>query len=232
MLGDLVGVLGACAIVWGSIQALRQDQLKLLVAYSTVAQMGYLFLPFAMESGLAAQTAWRGALYLVLCHALAKTAMFMSVGNIQAFGGDRIRELDHVVQRLPLTMAAFAIAGITIAGLPPSGGFIAKWLILDAAIAARQWWIASVVLLGGLLASIYVFRVIGPAFTKGALPRPPQRVPRVMEWVALGLAFVTLLLGFTAPPLLALLDVGDPLRTLADGLPAGDAAFDGREPVF
>jgi multicomponent Na+:H+ antiporter subunit D len=219
MLGNILGGLGACAIVWGSVQALRQDQLKLLVAYSTVAQLGYLFLPFAIDSPLGAAAAWRGAVYLVLCHALAKTAMFLAVGNIQTFGGDRIGELDHVVQRLPLTMAAFATAGITLAGLPPSGGFVAKWLILQAAISEGQWWLAAVVLIGGLLASVYVFRVIGPAFTKGALLREPRRVPVLMESVALLLAFATLVLGFTAPALLTLLEVGAPFEALLETPP-------------
>ena len=214
-LGSALGGLGALAVLWGSFQALRQDRLKQLVAYSTIAQLGYLFVPFAVQSAAAA-TAWRGALYLVLCHALAKTAMFMSVGNIQTFGGDRISQLDHAVQRLPLTMAAFAIAGVTIAGLPPSGGFIAKWLILEALIAEERWWLAFVVVLGGLMASIYVFRVVGPAFTKGVQPRAPRRVPHTMEWVAFALAIATLVLGFTAPPLLRLLDAGAPFAGVAE----------------
>ena len=218
-LGAVVGTLGACAVLWGSIQALRQDQLKLLVAYSTVAQVGYLFIPFAVADAAAAAIAWQGAVYLVLCHALAKTAMFMAVGNVQTFGGDRIRELDHVVQRLPLTMAAFGIAGITIAGLPPSGGFVAKWLILEGVVAQGRWDLAAVVLLGGLFASIYVFRVIGPAFTRGALPRQPRQVPAAMEWTALVLALATLALGFTAMPLLELLGAGAPFAGLPEARP-------------
>lgn len=218
-LGTAVAVLGGCAVLWGSVQALRQDSLKLLVAYSTVAQVGYLFLPFALSSAAPAASAWRGALYLVLCHGLAKSAWFLAVGNIQTFGGDRISELDHVVQRLPVTMGAFAIAGVTLAGLPPTGGFVAKWLLLEGAVAQRQWWIVIVVLLGGLLASLYVFRVIGPAFTRGAHARPPHRVPTSMEWVAFALAAATVVLGFTAPALLGLLDAGDPFAGLAGRSP-------------
>ncbi len=209
LLGDAVAALGAIAVVWGSVQALRQDELKLLVAYSTAAQVGYLFVPFALDSP-AAVTAWRGAAYLVLSHALAKTAMFLSIGNIQAFGGDRISQLDRVVQRLPLTVGAFALAGVTLAGLPPSGGFIAKWLMLEALIGERRWWLAAAVAAGGLLAALYVFRVVGPAFTKGVLARPPRRVPGTMEWVALALSLAAIGLGFGAVPLIELLDVGEP----------------------
>jgi multicomponent Na+:H+ antiporter subunit D len=217
-LGQLLGALGALAVLWGSIQALRQQELKLLVAYSTVAQIGYLFIPFALDSA-AAVVAWQGAIYLVLSHALAKSAMFLAVGNIQAFGGDRLEQLDRIVQRLPLTAYAFALAGVTIAGLPPSGGFIAKWLMLEALLTERRWWLASVVVVGGLLASIYVFRVVGPAFTQGRLARPARRVPRTMEWVAFGLGLATIALGFTAPPLLRLLDAGAPFATFTESGP-------------
>lgn len=215
-LGELIGAFGAVAVIWGSVQALRQDQLKMMVAYSTVAQLGYMFMPFALDGAIAIQ-AWQGAMYLVLSHALAKTALFLAVGNIQTFGGDRISGLDHVIQRLPITMAAFAMAGVSIAGLPPSGGFIAKWLILEALIVERRWWLAGVVVVGGLLAAIYIFRVVGPAFTKGEHARPPRRVPGLMEWVAFTLALATLVLGFTAPPLLGLLEAGGAFSAMEDG---------------
>lgn len=213
--GDALGTFGAIAVIWGSVQALRQQHLKLLVAYSTAAQVGYLFVPFALDSP-AAVGAWQGALYLVLSHALAKSAMFLAVGNIQSFGGDRIDQLDRIVQRLPLTMSAFTLAGVTIAGLPPSGGFIAKWLLLEALLAERRWWLAAAVIAGGLLAAIYVFRVVGSAFTEGRLARPPRHVPNTLAWTAFGLGLVTIGLGFTAPPLLALLDAGEPFAPLVD----------------
>ncbi|MEX0617990.1 MAG: proton-conducting transporter membrane subunit [Pseudohongiellaceae bacterium] len=218
-LGQLLAVLGAIAIVWGSLIALRQPQVKLLVAYSTVAQLGYLFLPFAIRNTELAAAAWRGALYLVLCHALAKAAMFMAVGNVLRFGGhDNIDDQDHSVQRLPATLAAFGLAGVTIIGLPPSGGFLAKWMLLEASVGARQWWLAFVILGGGLLAAAYIFRVVGLAFTEGSLAREPRIVPRPMEWICLGLAFASLVLGIAAVPLLELLDVGLPFGGAPNGV--------------
>lgn len=209
-LGALLAALGALAILWGSVQALRQTHLKRLVAYSTVAQIGYLFLPFGVGA-MHAATAWRGAVYLMLSHALAKTAVFLAAGNLQVYGGhDRIADIAHAVRRLPVTLAAFAIAGVTLMGLPPSGGFVAKWLILEAAIAAGSWWIAAVILAGGLLAGGYVFKVVGLAFTEERGEHAPGRLPRSQELVALVVALLTLLLAFGGPPLLALLDVGAP----------------------
>lgn len=205
--GQLLAVLGSIAIFWGSIQALRQTRLKLLIAYSTVAQIGYLFLAFP----LASYTAWKGMLFLLLSHALAKTAMFMAAGNILHFGGhDRIKDFDHVVQYQPLTSAAFALAGISIMGLPPSGGFIGKWLLLEAAVKSDQWWLVIIILLGSLLAAAYIFKVIGYAFTQSRTSHQTRKVPVQMQWTALALALAAILLGLIAPWPLALMDIGLP----------------------
>ena len=77
-LGQLLGALGAAAVIWGGVQALRQTRLKMLIAYSTVSQLGYLFLVFPLASVIA----WKAGLYLLLSHAFAKAAMFLAAGNI------------------------------------------------------------------------------------------------------------------------------------------------------
>ncbi len=206
-LSQLLGLLGAAAVLWGGLQALRQTRLKMLIAYSTVGQIGYLFLAFPLASIIG----WTGALYLLLSHAAAKTAMFMAAGNILRFGGhDRIADLDRVVQRLPLTMTAFALAGVSIMGLPPSGGFIGKWLLLEAAIRAGQWWWGGVLICGGLLSAAWVFKVIGYAFTQSETPHSSRAVPVSMEWVALAMALVAILLGLFASWPLALMEIGLP----------------------
>ena len=206
-LGQLFGVLGAAAVLWGGIQALRQTRLKLLIAYSTVAQLGYLFLAFPLGSTLA----WKGSLYLLLSHALAKAAMFMAAGNILHFcGHDRITDLDRVAQRLPVTMTAFALAGVSIVGLPPSGGFIGKWMLLEAALRDGQWWWVVTLILGGLLAAAYIFKVIGYAFTQAGMLRQTSKVPMTMEWAALALALAALLLGLVALWPLSLMEIGLP----------------------
>jgi len=214
----LFGLLGAAAVLWGSLQALRQTRLKLLIAYSTVAQIGYLFLAFTLTAG-GAVTAWSAMAYLALSHALAKAAMFLVAGNLLRFGGhDRITDLDRVVQRLPLTVAAFALAGVSIMGLPPSGGFIGKWLLLEAALAQGRWGVVAVIMMGGLLAAGYIFKVLGYAFTQATIPHGPRVVPAQMEWAALLLACAAILLGFLASPLLSLLGIGDPFGISGVGL--------------
>jgi len=134
----------------------------------------------------------------------------MAAGNLLRFGGhDRIADLDRVAQRLPLTAGAFALAGVSIMGLPPSGGFIGKWLLLEAALAQGRWELAAVLILGSLLAAAYVFKVLGHFFTTADETHAPGDVPGSMEWAALLLAVAAILLGFLAVPVLALLGIGD-----------------------
>ena len=212
--GALFGLLGAAAVLWGSLQALRQTRLKLLVAYSTVAQIGYLFLAFPLAAA-AGVAAWSAVAYLALSHALAKAAMFLAAGNLLHFGGhDRIADLDRVVQRLPLTTGAFALAGVSIMGLPPSGGFIGKWLLLEAALVQGRWDLAAVIILGGLLAAGYIFKVLGYAFTQTDIVHESRAVPASMEWATLLLAFGAILLGFLAPSVLSLVGIGDPFGVM------------------
>jgi len=207
---EFLGILGAAAILWGSLQALRQARLKLLIAYSTVAQIGYLFLAFPL-SITAASAAWRAAIFTALAHGLAKAAMFLAAGNIMKFGGhDRITELDRVVQRLPVTAIAFGLAGVSIIGLPPSGGFLGKWLLLETALNQQRWDLVAVIVLGGFIAAAYVFRVLGYSFTQNEDAAKPKTVSATMEWVALALASGAILLGFLAPQVLALLGLGSP----------------------
>lgn len=215
LLAELLGLLGAIAIVWGSLEALRQRRLKLLIAYSTVAQIGYLFLAFPLAAGGADQ-AWRGAIYLALAHGLAKAAMFLSAGSLLRFAHhDRITDLDRVVHRLPLTVTAFMLGGVSIMGLPPSGGFVGKWLLLEAAFMQGRWGLAVVILLGGVLAAAYVFKVVGYAFTPTKTAQAGDSVPASMEWSALLLAFGAILLGFAGPLIWPLLDTGAPFAALA-----------------
>ncbi|MBS3956943.1 MAG: hypothetical protein KGZ40_05390 [Clostridiales bacterium] len=218
--GLMLGVLGAVAIVWGSLQALRQVRLKMLVAYSTVAQVGYLFIlfPIVTAGGGYAADAWSAGVFHVVSHALAKGGMFLAAGAVLVrLGHDRLDGLAGLARRSPLAVMAFGFAGVTMMGLPPSGGFVVKWLYITAAIESGAWWWAAVVLTGGLLAALYMARVIGPAFGRADAPGGDIVVDagrtaslRTMELVALALAVGALALGIVAQPLLDLMAVGAP----------------------
>jgi multicomponent Na+:H+ antiporter subunit D len=200
---QMLATLGSGAILFGSVLALRQKRLKLLIAYSTIAQIGYLFFIFPLALGAAATepwsgNAWTGGWLQLFSHAFAKAAMFMAAGLIaETLGHDRIAQFDGVGRALPITMFTFGIAGLSLMGVPPSGGFVAKVLLLRAAIMEDQWWWAAVMLVGGLLAGGYVFAVLGRALSSADAPlKIVAPVSRSRELVPLALALCAVLLGF------------------------------------
>ena len=197
---ELLGLFGAAAILWGSVQALRQQRLKLLVAYSTVAQLGYLLLYFPLARSTEALSA---VTVFILAHALAKAAMFLAAGNMLCcLGHDRVQALGRIAGQLPLSLAAFTIAGTCIVGIPPSGNFVAKWLLVEAAFDSGAWGWAVVVVVGSLLSAAYVFRVVGHAFTPEHGTGDGAQIAAPMAWIPFLLSLLALLLGFLAVPLL------------------------------
>lgn len=216
----LLGAMGAAAVLFGSVLAIRQERLKLLIAYSTVAQIGYLFLMFPLAAGNGAgqalsSAAWTGGTLQAVSHAFAKAAMFTGAGLIaQALGHDRIAGLRGIGRVLPMTTFGLGFAGLSLMGLPPSGGFLAKWLLLIASITTHQWWWALVMLAGGLLAGGYIFRVLSPIMLGADEPLiPRQAIPRRREAMVLALAICSVLLGILPLGLSELLQVGRPTLT-------------------
>ncbi|HJZ33564.1 MAG TPA: proton-conducting transporter membrane subunit, partial [Hyphomicrobiaceae bacterium] len=201
-LAQLLAMLGAAAIVFGSVVALRQERLKLLIAYSTLAQIGYLFLmfPLAFATGsarLESGGALASGILQAMSHATAKAAMFMTAGLFYAaLGHDRIAGLGGVGRARPISVLAFALAGVALIGVPPSGASLAKDLLLQAAAETAQWWWTVVVHAGGILTSSYVQLVLAHALAPADAPIT-LHVPaaRVREGSALVLALCSLLLG-------------------------------------
>lgn len=207
-----MAALGTAGIIYGSIQALRQSRLKLVIAYSTVAQLGYLLLIFPLASLLA----WQGVIYHALSHGLAKAAFFLAAGNIiHLLGNDRLASLSRHDHRLAGNVMIMAFSGISLSGLPPSGGFLGKWWLIRAALEAGQWWWALAVAAGGLLAAAYVFRVLRHALAE---PHPDavrdapiaNPLPRRMFWPPMLLALIAVALGFAGQALLPFLQIGMP----------------------
>jgi formate hydrogenlyase subunit 3/multisubunit Na+/H+ antiporter MnhD subunit len=199
---QVLGAAGAAAILFGSVVALRQDRLKLLVAYSTVAQIGYLFLMFPLAFGSAAATLQGGDVLIggilqASSHATAKASMFMAAGLIYAaLGHDRIGGLTGLGRALPMSVLTFTLAGVALIGVPPSGASLAKTLFLQAAAETEQWWWAFVVHAGGVSTSSYVVLVLAHALAPARSTKESQaHVSRAAEAAALALALCSLLLG-------------------------------------
>ncbi len=218
----LLAALGSLAILFGSAMALRQARLKLVIAWSTVAQVGYLFLVFPLAGGGGEEPfpagAWTGGVLHALSHATAKAAMFLAAGLvIERLGHDRISGLGGLGRAMPATVFSFALAAVTLMGLPPSGGFVAKYLMLTAAVAADRPLIVLVLVGGGLLAAVYLFRPLQAMMARPERGAPPGRVhPREMLPLALAAASILVGIGSAFPSHLAA--IGRPPAAL-EGLP-------------
>jgi len=202
---QLLAGMGAAAIVFGSIVAVRQERLKLLVAYSTLAQIGYLFLmfPLAFDAGGTALVhggALTGGLLQAISHATAKAGMFMAAGLIYAaLGHDRIADLAGVARAMPVTVLTFAVAGVALMGVVPSGAYLAKKLLLYAADDSGQWWWTIVLQGGAVFTAGYVVLVLANALRGAGAPITlVVRVSRRSEFAALALAVCSLLLALAA----------------------------------
>ncbi|XUO84948.1 proton-conducting transporter membrane subunit [Halomonas sp. KM007] len=211
---QLVGWLGMTAILWGGLVAWRAESLKTLIASSTVGQLGYLMVAFPLLLGpqaspLPQALAWEGFWLQLMGHSLAKAAMFLAAGNLLlATGKSALQALAGTSRRLPLSLLTFGIASITLMGLPPSSGFTAKWLLLQAMVLTQQWLAVAALLAGTLLTAAYVFRVFRYSFDETAPRHDYQPLAPGMDAVALALALAALLLGLLAHLPLALLQGG------------------------
>jgi len=121
----------------------------------------------------------------------------MAAGLIAVtLGHDRIADLGGLARAWPTSLLAFALAGVSLVGLPPSGGFAAKWLLLSAAVTTGQWWWAVVIVLGGLLTGAYLVLVLMRALEEpGASAAPPRPVAAWREAVPLALALLAVFMG-------------------------------------
>jgi formate hydrogenlyase subunit 3/multisubunit Na+/H+ antiporter MnhD subunit len=144
-------------------------------------------------------------------HAFAKAAMFMAAGLIaEALGHDQIADLRGIGRTLPVTIFAFGLAGLSLIGVPPSGGFVAKAMLLSATVMEGQWWWAVIMLVGGLLAGGYVFMVLGKALHANGPPALRASIPRHREVLVLAVALCAVLLGLVPLQPLEVLTIGRP----------------------
>ncbi|MEX0915201.1 MAG: proton-conducting transporter membrane subunit [Wenzhouxiangellaceae bacterium] len=210
LLADLLGLVGAVAIVYGALAAYMQPRLKMVIAWSSISQFGFLMLLLP----LASQHAFQGAGFHLLTHGLAKAAMFLAAANIVAvLGTDSIRHLPGLDKRMPLEAFTLALAGVTLIGLPPSGGFTGKWMLLTAAWQQQGWFWLVLIVLSGLMSAAYVFRILAltcfhPA--RRAVHELHARPPKITSLAALLLALLAVIIGLYPHPVLELLGRGLP----------------------
>jgi multicomponent Na+:H+ antiporter subunit D len=153
--------LGLMGILSASLVAIFQGNVKRMLAYSSVAQIGYI----ALGIGLASHTGISAAVMHLFNHAMMKGALFMALGAVAyRVGAVRIEDFSGLGRRMPFTMAAIAVAGCSLIGIPGTAGFISKWYLVTGTLEQGLWPLAVLILVGSFMALLYVGRILEAAY--------------------------------------------------------------------
>jgi multicomponent Na+:H+ antiporter subunit D len=184
-----LAVIAAATILYGSLKALTQDDLKRRLAYSTVSQVSYIALGVALASPVAAI----GGLAHLIHQGLMKITMFMCAGNLaEALGVKAVSQMRGVGRTMPGTMLAFTVAALGMIGLPPLAGFISKWHLAAGGIAVDQGWIVALLLGSSLLNALYFLPILHAAWFARPADGSAVTCPRdPVSWLLLAPPLVT-----------------------------------------
>ena len=163
--GDLFILSGIAGILSASVYAIYQVDVKRLLAYSSVAQIGYM----ALGIGLASAMGVTATIIHLFNHALMKGALFMAVGAIiYRIGACRMDNIEGLGRQMPWTFGAIVIGGLSLIGVPGTAGFISKWYLVLAALEQGAWISVVAIMIGSLLAVVYMGKVIEALYFKPA----------------------------------------------------------------
>ncbi len=168
---DWLPAVAGFTLVAASIVALRSDNLKRRLAYSTVSQLSYVVLAAALLTPVSVMAATMH----IAAHAVGKITLFFAAGAIYtAAHKTEVSQLDGIGRRMPWTMAAFAVGAVSMIGLPPAAGFISKWYLLGAVLETGQWMAFGVIAASTLLNAAYFAPIVYRAFLR---PAPSGEAP-------------------------------------------------------
>ena len=190
---DWLPTVAGFTIIAASIVALRSDNLKRRLAYSTVSQLSYVVFAAALLTPLSVV----GAALHIAAHAFGKITLFFAAGAIYtASHKTEVSQLDGIGRRMPWTMGAFAVGAISMIGLPPTAGFISKWFILSGAMSAGQWLAVAVIVASTLLNAGYFLPIVFRAFFRPAAGENHGEAPQMMLAALLFTACATVAMFF------------------------------------
>ncbi len=190
----IILLLASIAMIGPSIVAVFQANVKRMLAYSSVAQIGYIILGVSLlnEAGLT------GGISHLFNHAVIKACLFLAVACVVfSTGITKIDDMAGIGRTMPLTMGAFVVAGLGLIGVPGTAGFVSKWYLIQGAAEAEMWWLVAAIVVASLIAVFYVGRVVEIAWFRApqgaaAVPRRPAAELLAVTWV---LAAATLYFG-------------------------------------
>lgn len=192
---EVLLVLSLAAMFIASVLAVYEDSIERMLAYSSVAQIGYITLGIAIAN----QSGLTGSIVHILNHAVMKATLFAAIGAVvYSIGTSRISELGGLGQKMPLTMAAFVIGGLSIIGVPGTAGFISKWYLGVGAIEQTWWPVVFMMVASSVISVIYIGRVVEVAYFRpvSASCQEAKEPPLSMLIPILVLAAATIYFGF------------------------------------
>ena len=178
-----------------SVVAVFQTDLRRMLAYSSIAQIGYIVASISM----ATQAGLTAGIIHIINHAFIKAALFMSVGCIiYSIGNARTSSVGGLMRTMPWTTSGFIVAGISMIGVPLTAGFVSKWNIISAAMDADWWPVAIMILVSSLFAIVYIGKVVEAFLFKPAsstlLSGEVREAPVMMlipMWILIGVSLFT-----------------------------------------
>lgn len=200
---NLILIFGATGMIMGSLFARVQKDLKRLVAYSSVAQMGYIFFGFGLGNKLGLTI----ALYHIIAHGLTKSCLFLAVSSfIEQTGFRDIDKMKGVGREMPITLGIFSLGALSMVGIPVLPGFISKWNLALAAIEHDQFYLIVIILASSLLNASYYFPIIingyfGNSNLEGKVYMSKMKpIKELVPLILLSLMMV--IVGFASGPIL------------------------------
>ncbi|HSM19013.1 MAG TPA: monovalent cation/H+ antiporter subunit D family protein [Hyphomicrobiales bacterium] len=158
---EILLLLSVAAMFIASFVAVFQQNVERMLAYSSVAQIGYITLGISLTN----QTGLTGGIVHLFNHAMIKGALFLAVGGVvYRVGRARIGDFAGLGRKMPLTMGGFVLAGLALIGTPGTAGFISKWYLALAALEKGWWWVVALIVASSLISVVYIGRVVEAAY--------------------------------------------------------------------
>jgi multicomponent Na+:H+ antiporter subunit D len=215
---DWLAAMAGFTLLFASLLAFTEDNLKRRLAYSTVGHLSYVVLGVALVT----PAAIAGGLLHIVTHAAMKITLFFCAGAIYIHAHrDTVSSLNGLGRRMPITFGAFAIGALGLAGVPPVGGFVSKWLLSVGTLEAGRWPYLVLLMVSGLLNAGYLLPVVWRGFFLPPDDGRPSRFDEATPWMVVPLALTALLALYLGLQPNGVIDFYDLAVNVADSVMAG-----------